>query len=63
MTHDAAEWAVGDLPYDAREGSAALAAAVEEAEAEALDGMGLAIHLSWMDRRRLAFIALRLAGQ
>lgn len=54
VTHDAAEWFVGDLPYTRRDQS--FAAALDEAEARAIEGMGLGLVLTAEDKRRLKFV-------
>lgn len=54
VTHDAAEWFVGDIAYTKRE--RAFASALDEAEAAALADMGLAIGLNPADRRRLKLV-------
>lgn len=54
VTHDAAEWFVGDIAYTKRE--RAYAAALDTAEAQALEAMGLTVELTPDQRRRLKLV-------
>jgi hypothetical protein len=54
VTHDAAEWYVGDIAYTRMDRT--FAAALDKAEALALSDMGLGLVLTPDDRRRLKLI-------